>query len=473
MSKRVILVVDDDEVVRLFLARLLENYGYTAECLETAEDAIARLKEGYPPDVILLDLLLPGMRGQELLVFLKEQGMDVPVIILSALSQIKCVVEAMKLGAANYLLKPFDESELELAIEGALEKRKLQNEIRSLRDQLDQYVEYRDILSCNPKMLKIKEIAEQVTDIDVPVLILGESGVGKEVIARFIHSHSRHSGSFVKVNCAALPYDLVESELFGHTRGAFTGALSEKPGKFELAKGGSILLDEMGEMSSYLQAKLLHVLQDGEYYRLGGKCPIRFEGRVLAATNRKLEDAVLKGDFREDLYYRINVIRIEIPPLRERKEDIPLLCDFFLQKYRDKYNSSVERLPRKLVDDFFHYDWPGNVRQLENVIKRYLILPHNDLTLSDLESAHHEFEAVAAKASSLKEISSEAADQAEKTMVLRTLAETHWNRKAAAQRLGICYKALLNKLKKWQVEEPGGYASSPNETPTSRAPQNV
>src|SRR6185295_3093855 len=233
--------------------------------------------------------------------------------------------------------------------------------------------------------------ARQVAETDVPVLITGESGVGKEILARFVHANSgRADQPYVKVNCAALPHDLLESELFGYERGAFTGAVSDKPGKFELAGKGTLLLDEIGEMSPPLQAKLLHVLQDNEFSRLGGKRVVQVHARILASTNRRLEESVSRGEFREDLYFRLNVIAIEIPPLRERRDDIPLLCSHFVSKYRDKYKSPVLQLPRELMESFMRFDWPGNIRQLENTVKRYLILPDSDVMLPSMSSAAHE-----------------------------------------------------------------------------------
>jgi two-component system, NtrC family, response regulator AtoC len=284
------------------------------------------------------------------------------------------------------------------------------------------------------------------------VLILGESGVGKEVIASFIHEQSNRSdGPFVKVNCAALPHELLESELFGYERGAFTGAIRDKIGKFEQADKGTLLLDEIGEMSPHLQAKLLHVLQDAEFSRLGGKKPVRVNVRVLAATNKKLKEAVLKGEFRNDLYFRLNVIKMEIPPLRERREDIPLLCNQFLEKYRERYQSPVQQFPKDLMELFFNYDWPGNVRQLENVVKRYLILPDSDIS-AELRTANTEAAPPVAQGNvSLKEVAGHAAEVAEKEVVLKMLEETGWNRKESARRLRISYKALRNKLKKWQL----------------------
>jgi len=466
MSKRSILVVDDDQSVRSYLSDFLTSCGYTVECAESGDQAVTRLTGGYVPCVIVQDIVMPGINGIEVLESVKKINPSIPVIILSAAGQIKTVVDAMKMGAADFLVKPFEEQELELAIENVVEKQKLKEEVKTLKRQLDSY-DAGDILSTNPKVLKIKEIAKHVADTDVPVLITGESGVGKEVLARYIHSHSsRHDKPFVKVNCAALPNDLLESELFGYERGAFTGALNDKPGKFELADKGTLLLDEIGEMTPHLQAKLLHVLQDSEYTRLGAKRTIRVDARVLASTNINLEEHVASGKFREDLYFRLNVIRIDIPPLRERREDIPVLCNYFLCRYRDRYKSSVEEITPSLMDSFLRYEWPGNVRQLENAVKRYLILPDMNVNLSELKEQTPSSATAPAAAKpkednmSLKDVGTRAAEQAEKELVLRVLEETSWNRKQAARRLNICYKALLNKLKRWQIDNRHSFQSS-------------
>jgi len=469
MSKRSILVVDDDQSVRSYLSELLTSCGYAVECAESGDQAVARLNGGYVPSVIVQDIVMPGINGIEVLESVKKINPTIPVIILSAAGQTKTVVDAMKLGAADFLVKPFEEQELELAIENVVEKQKLKEEVKTLKRQLDAYVDAGDILSTNPKVLKIKEIAKHVADTDVPVLITGESGVGKEVLARFIHTHSlRRDKPFVKVNCAALPNELLESELFGYERGAFTGALNDKPGKFELADKGTLLLDEIGEMTPHLQAKLLHVLQDSEYTRLGGKRVIRVDARVLASTNINLEENVGNGKFREDLYFRLNVIRVDIPPLRERREDIPVLCNYFLCRYRDRYKSTVDEISPNLMDAFLRYDWPGNVRQLENSVKRYLILPDMNMNVSELkEQPAQPSEAPLvtkpkADSMSLKDVGNRAAEQAERELVLRVLEETSWNRKQAARRLNICYKALLNKLKRWQIDNRRNLPSSFN-----------
>jgi two-component system response regulator AtoC len=451
MSKRSILVVDDERDIRNYLSAFLSSCGHNVDCAASGDEALDRLAAGYTPSVILLDILLPGKDGLEILGSIKSTHPLIPIIILSGIGQIKTVVEAMQIGASDYLTKPFEEEALQLAIENVFEKQQLREEVRTLKQQLA-YVEQGNVLTSNPQMLRIVDIARHVADTDVPVLILGESGVGKEVLASFIHEQSnRGDGPFVKVNCAALPHELLESELFGYEKGAFTGAIRDKMGKFELADKGTLMLDEIAEMSPHLQAKLLHVLQDQEFSRLGGKKPVRVNVRILAATNRKLQEAVLKGEFRNDLYFRLNVIKVEIPPLRERREDIPLLCSYFVDKYRERYQSPVQQLPKDLLEAFLRYEWPGNIRQLENVIKRYLILPDSEIIAELRGSSVSEPAPPPPGKLSLKEVAGHAAEVAEKEVVLRMLEQTGWNRKESARRLHISYKALRNKLKKWQL----------------------
>ena len=317
------------------------------------------------------------------------------------------------------------------------------------------------------------EIAKRIANTDVPVLISGESGVGKEVLARFVHSQMKHCDRpFIKVNCAALPANLLETELFGHERGAFTGANGKKHGQFELAEGGSLLLDEIGEMPPSLQAKLLHVLQDYEFLRVGGTVPVRVSTRTLATTNKPLEASVALGEFRQDLYYRLNVVRIEIPPLRERLEDVPSLCRHFIKKHCTLYCQDGDfDIPDRLMKFFVSYSWPGNIRQLENVIKRLLILGDDNSIIAELRRQEtmitrsepgglavrlpyeHEEESVGKSAGerSLKSIGAAAAEEAEKSLVFRRLTENRWNRKQVARELGISYKTLLNKLRRWEM----------------------
>lgn len=456
MNKQTVLVVDDDESTRTYISRLLSSQGYSVDDLASGERVLARIDSDERPSIMLLDVLMPTVGGLEVLTQMKERGRSVPTIVLSGVAEVGTVVKAMKLGACDYLLKPFDEEELEAVIRNTLQARARDGE--GQRGDFDNgNSSSPDFSSKSGKIERIKQIARRVADADVPVLILGESGVGKEVIAKYIHRVSpRCIQPFVKVNCAALPADLLESELFGYERGAFTGALREKKGKFELADKGTILLDEIGEMSPLLQAKLLHVLQDGEYARLGGTRVIRVDARVIATTNKRLDEAVAKGEFRLDLYYRLNVIKLEIPPLRERREDIPHLCNLFLAKYLSKYGRPPLQLPPDLVDALHEYDWPGNVRQLENTIKRIAVLGEADGVLPDLNIPRARAEDPDAGDSvHLKKVSAKAAEQAEKELVLRLLHERNWNRKQVAQELNICYKSLLNKLHRWQLPTRG------------------
>jgi two-component system response regulator AtoC len=456
-------VVDDENSTRDALSVLLSGLGYEVAVATSGDEAVSRLTSGHLPAVVMLDLVMPGMNGLDVLDHIKSTYPQIPVVILSAMGQIKTVVDAMNRGASDYLVKPFQEAELTIALESTLEKQRLRDEVRVLRRRLDQF-DPAEFLSSSPQMLRLKEIARQIAETDAPVLVLGETGVGKELLARYIHEQSpRRDRPFVKVNCAALPHDLLESELFGYERGAFSGAERDKPGKFELAHKGSILLDEIGEMSPHLQAKLLHVLQDGEYSRLGARHSSRADARVLTSTNIPLEKAIAEGRFRQDLYFRVNVIRMEIPPLRERPEDIPLLTNAFLRRYLERYSSPVREIPPELGQAFRRYDWPGNVRELENAVRRFAILPDVTMALAELSKTRPEArEAPLAEDLSLKTIASQAAERAEQEIVRRALAETRWNRREAARRLQISYKALLNKIKKWQLEAevPASFGSS-------------
>ncbi len=453
-DKSSVWVVDDDESTRAYLWDFLSSRGYDVQCVDSGHQVIRRLATARP-SLLILDIRMPHVGGLDVLAQLDRAGRRIPAIVLSGVDQVSTVVRAMRLGACDYLLKPLDENELEQAIQKALEE----NGNAEIEDSTQPSAEM-TFPSSNKRMLQIRAVCDQVAQADVPVLILGESGVGKEVLARYLHAQSGRHEPFVKVNCAALPADLLESELFGHERGAFTGAVREKPGKFELAGEGTIMLDEIAEMSPLLQAKLLHVLQDGEYSRLGGTRTLRSNARLLAATNKRLHHLVATGGFREDLYFRLNVITIEIPPLRERPEDILPLCNRFIEKYRTKYKSNAKRLPEELEQAFCRFSWPGNVRQLENMIKRFLILPDLQHALSELQKAgsQHHGAAVPQEKHSLKELSAMAAERAEKEVILRTLEEVNWNRKQAARQLNICYKSLLNKLRRWQL---GGRSDSP------------
>src|SRR5881398_757700 len=352
---------------------------------------IASVKQGDPPDIVLLDVMMPGMNGIETLRALKAAKPDLQAIMLSGREHASTIVEAVRLGAADYVVKPDDpeglgEIALDAAIKNAIEKTRLVSEITELRRQLSDDQDRAFLFwGDSPDMKTIASVIEQVSDSDVTVLIRGESGVGKELVARAIHQRSsRKDRPFVKVNCAALPGELLESELFGHEKGAFTGAATTRIGKFEQADTGTIFLDEIGEMKPPLQAKLLHVLQDAEFTKLGSNKKINVDVRVVTATNRDLEQMMVRGDFREDLYYRLKVIEAYVPPLRERHDEILKLTDFFIAKYSQRYNRPVRPLSDDLRGKFMTYEWPGNVRELENMIKRFVILQDEQLVMREL-----------------------------------------------------------------------------------------
>ncbi len=453
------MVVDDAEAIRVYLQNLLPQLGYDVLLAPDGASALELLAGGTQPDAILLDVMMPDMGGLETLSEIRSRVPGVPVIMLSVVRKAATVVQAMNLGAVDYLNKPFEEKELEDALERALDGA---SEVRE--DELPESQRGRGkstFLWASEQMRRIREILEQIGDAGVTVLIHGESGVGKEVVARTVHELStRSTKRFVKVNCAAVPEELLESELFGYERGAFTGATSRKPGKFEVASGGTMFLDEIGEMSPKLQAKLLQVLQDGEFSRLGGNTEVRVDVRVVAATNRNLEEMVRKGTFREDLYYRLNVVNVRVPPLRERPEEIPVLTDHFLALYSCEYGRKLVTLSEHLREGFQQYPWPGNVRELENMLKRIVVLQREDAIADEVFGARasilpnggEEDEAEpeldpTQEGVSLREIGKRAARTAERRALRQVLYQTNWNRKKAAKILEVSYKTLLQKIK--------------------------
>ncbi len=464
-----VLVIDDDPGIRDYLETLATRLGYRVVSAADGESALEGLDESRP-DLITLDAVLPGMDGLETLRRIKQRAPEVPVIMLSGHGQARTIVEAMRLGASDFLRKPFEVEELELAFKKALDNRALEEEVKSLRGRVRTEVDGLPMGGDTPKMREVREIIEQVADTDITVLIRGESGTGKEVVARALFQlGNRRNRPFVKVNCAALPSELLESELFGFERGAFTGAQKRKLGKFEYANQGTIFLDEISEMAPGLQAKLLQVLQDGEFSRLGGESDVRVDSRIIAATNRNLEEAVRNAEFREDLYYRLNVVTILIPPLRERIDAVPLLVEHFLRTYNKQYNKSLEKLSSKTMKLLMDYHWPGNVRELENMVKRMVVLGNEQTVLQELTAPdptsviaadEEELDLAALGADfangqelDLKAISKRASQIAEKKVIERVLGLTRWNRKEAAGRLQISYKALLYKMKENGLSE--------------------
>ncbi len=459
-----VLVIDDAESVRTYLANLLELRGYEVDTAEDGRRALALLEGGADPDLILLDVMMPGWDGLETLRRVREFDESLPVVVLSVVGKATTIVEAMRLGAADYLNKPFEEDVLAATLAHVLRERPL----ASAGDPADDARVHLGAVWESAQLRRIRELLEQVADTDVTVLIHGESGVGKEIVSRSLHELSlRASKPFVKVNCAALPEELLESELFGYEKGAFTGATARKQGKFEFAHGGTIFLDEIGEMSPALQAKLLQVLQDAEFTRLGGNKEVRVDVRVVCATNRKLDEMVREGTFREDLFFRLNVVNVVIPPLRERREEIPALVVRFLRRFAARYRRPVRQASERLMRALDEHPFPGNVRELENMVKRIVVLESEDPILREIREARsggggvghslrrliEEVEQTAGEVP-LREVGRRAALEAERETISRVLEHTRWNRKEAARLVGVSYKTLLQKIRECGLE-PG------------------
>ena len=460
--KENILVVDDEPSIRKYLQTLLEVDGFAVETVSSGKEAINKIAGGERPDFVILDVLMPELGGLETLQELMHLDRSLNVIMLSCSNEVGTVVEAIRLGAHDYLTKPFEKTELDAAMLKSRQKKQLVQENQTLKDYCDQVTENLSFLAASPQMVRIRQQILQVAPVDVPIFICGESGVGKEVVARMIHLRSkRRNQPFVKVNCAALPGELLESELFGFEQGAFTGAVRAKPGKFELANKGTIFLDEIAEMSVHLQAKLLHVLQDHQYSRLGGRHLVDTDVRILAATNVDVHEAMKSGRFREDLYYRLNVLSINVPPLRERTSEIPLLFRHFLEKYSDKFGKSPQTPSKHLLDAAMSYPWPGNLRELENFVKRYVILDDDEGSLRELvemsasrQRLSPREETAIPRDQGLKALVRGLKDEAEMEAIADALTKTRWCRKDAAKMLGISYKALLYKMKQFNLDTP-------------------
>src|ERR1700736_888877 len=454
-----ILLVDDEPGMLRYIRTLLEVDDYSVQTASTGEEALQQVEKGLRPDLVLLDLLMPGIDGLQTLEQLRQLVPGLKVVMLSCVSDTRKVVQAIRLGAQDYLTKPFQKAELTTVIDQCLGKNQqnLPGEVEELYDDVF-------FVAASPAMRKIRSQAALVANVDIPVLMLGESGTGKEVVARLIHKLSpRAHRTFLKVNCAAVPGDLLESELFGHEAGAFTGATHAKPGKFELCNKGTILLDEIGEMPALLQAKLLHVLQDQTFSRLGSRSVIKVDVRILAATNINIPEALASKRLREDLYYRLNAFTLSLPPLRDRKEEIPILLKHFMSRMSESYARAPLPLSGPLMEACLRHSWPGNLRELSNFIKRYLVLGDETLAASELQprpdgggGQHSDGTGRSAGADSgggLKSLSRNAKDEAEAEAIARALDETNWNRKQAAALLKISYKALLYKIRQYGIAQ--------------------
>jgi DNA-binding NtrC family response regulator len=448
--KSTVLVVDDEEKLRRVVELQLKTAGFEVEQAGSAEEAL-KLTDG--ADVILTDLRLPGISGLELLASLRRQDSHTPVIVMTAFGSIETAVDAMKAGAVDFLPKPFSLDHLMTVIKKALEIRTLRDENRELRAELGQRYEFDNIVGRSDSMRDIFGTVERVAPTRATVLLCGESGVGKDLIARAIHHHSPRDGRpFVKINCTALPENLMESELFGYEKGAFTGANTTKPGKFEQADTGTVFLDEIGDVPASVQVKLLRILQEREFERLGSNKTRHIDVRVLAATNVDLRAALEQGTFREDLYYRLNVLPINIPPLRDRKEDIPFLADHFVKKLRKDLGASAQSISEAAIQRLLEYRWPGNVRELENVIERSMVLA----TGPTLEAADIKLDlAPKPRTAAVTDgflPDGMTLDDFERSIIREALHRADGNKSQAARLLGLTRNALRYRLSQMGIE---------------------
>ena len=446
-----ILIVDDETAHCQMLEAVLKAEKYATQRAQDGQSAIEAVKERFY-DLILMDIRMNRVGGIEALEKIKEISPDIPIIMMTAYASVDTAVQAMRSGAYDYLTKPLDIDELKILVAKALRHHQLEKENIFLKEQLGSRFDFSNIIGRSRAMKELLETVAMVAPSEATVLILGESGTGKELIANAIHQNSpRSNHPFIKVNCAALPETLLESELFGHEKGAFTGAVSRRQGRFHLAHKGSILLDEIAEMSMATQSKILRVLQEREFEPIGSSETVKVDTRIITATNKNLEEEVRANRFREDLYYRINVVNLNVPSLRDRREDIPLLVDFFLKRYAKKNHRNLKGFTPKAMDLLMRYDWPGNIRELENVVERSVIMMRGDFITPDefpgvLKSLDPEYEQISAEMLSGKSLK-----EMEKAMIMRTLQETDGNRTRAAEILGISRRTLQLKLKEYGV----------------------
>jgi DNA-binding NtrC family response regulator len=448
MKKRILIVEDEDKLRRILELQLLDS-GFEVDKAPTAEAALPFMDRA---DLILTDFKLPGMSGLEMLQLIRRQDSHVPVIVMTAYGTVENAVEAMKAGAADFLLKPFSLDHLTAVVEKALEVRNLRDENRRLKEELGHKYQWDNIVGRSAAMQQIFATIMRVAPSRATVLLAGESGVGKDLIARAIHFHSpRKDRPFVKINCTALPENLMESELFGYEKGAFTGANISKPGKFEQADTGTVMLDEIGDVPANIQVKLLRVLQEREFERLGSNKTLHIDVRVIAATNRDLRAALEDGTFREDLYYRLNVVPLEIPPLRERKEDIPYLSRHFVEKLSPELGGRVQGITDAAIDKLLQYSWPGNVRELENVIERSIVMALGErLDADDIRlDMNLRARPVAGDASLPEGVSLDAWEQ---ELIRNALKQANGNKSQAARTLGLTRNALRYRLTQMGIE---------------------
>lgn len=450
-THRDILIVEDEVNIRTALVTVLEKRGYRARAAGTAEEALALLEDA-EADLLITDLKMPGVSGMELLHQVKEKWPQMEVVVITAYGTIETAVEAMRLGAYDYLTKPIDRERFPIVVDKALERRCLATENRELRDRLETRVRFEELIGDSLPMHEVYNLIEMVATSDATVLIAGESGTGKELVARAIHHKSpRAPGPFVTVNCGALPDTLLESELFGYERGAFTGAMGTKIGRFELADHGTLFLDEVGELSTKSQVDFLRVLETKEFRRLGGTKVVKVDVRILAATNRTLAEAVKDGTFREDLYYRLNVVPITLPPLRERPDDIPLLTESFLRECSSRHQRENKLVSKEAMRCLRLYAWPGNIRQLRNLIERLVVTVRDPIIQP--EHLPEEIQTSQEDARTMLITLGTSLEDIEREVIRRTLAEVTNHREKAAKLLGISPRALQYKIKEYGIRD--------------------
>ncbi len=453
-KEKTVLVVDDDHAHRIMLHTLLSGWGYHVEEADDGQGAITKVHEK-AFDLILMDIRMIKVSGLEALAEIQSYNPAIPIIIMTAYSSVETAVLAMKKGAYDYLTKPLDFDELRLVLARASDHRHLKEENRLLKERLGDQFNTQNIIGRSQVMVKLLETVAQVAPSEATVLVTGQSGAGKELIAGAVHYNSpRKDGPFVKMNCAAVTETLLESELFGHEKGAFTGAHKRKEGKFRQADGGSLFLDEVGEMSLSMQVKLLRALQEMEFFRVGGEELIKVDVRVIAATNKDLLQEIEAGRFREDLYYRLNVVTLAVPSLSERKEDIPLLARHFLERFAQKNRKHVKGFSPHAMDQMLRYEWPGNVRELMNAVERAVVMSRSEYIQGEdlpLEVQNRPQEETADASFKIPE-GGVSLEEMEKETIIKTLASTEGNKSEAARRLGITRKTLRKKIKDYGVE---------------------
>ncbi len=458
MNQSKILIVDDEEDLRFTLSELMNKEGYYVETAEDGLKALEKIKNK-SFDVVILDMKMPRMDGIQTLLEIRKIDKESTVIMMTAFGSREIAYQSMDIGAYDYFTKPFDINEMRVVVRRALEKNLLQRELQALKQQER---EYENIIGTSERMKEVYRLISQVSKLDVTVLIIGESGTGKELVSHAIHINSyRQKKPFIKMNCVAIPEGLLESELFGHERGAFTGASERRLGKFEMAQGGTIFLDEIGDMTLPTQAKLLRVIQEREFERVGGNNVIKVDVRVVAATNKDLVKAVEEKSFREDLYFRLNVISIFLPPLRERRDDLPLLFEYFREKYNNKFGKNIQKISTPVLKFIQEYSWPGNVREFENFIQRAIALSPSDIIEEDAIPIEIKPGTTIPSPSitlpsediNLSDHINHITAEAEKRIIIKALQSAGGNRSQAAKALGLSRKCLYDKLAKYNISD--------------------